>query len=127
MTWRHFTLEEFECNCGCSGNQIDPAFVNVLEHLRNELGLPMIVSSGYRCPAYNDRVSRTGHNGPHTTGKAADIRIMGHDAFMLLQCAFQSRRVSGIGINQKGPHAKRFIHLDCVSPELAFRPTVWSY
>lgn len=125
--WRHFTLKEFECKCGCDGNQIDPKLVDVLDDLREELGFPLRVSSGYRCPEHNRRVSSTGLNGPHTTGKAADIAIMGMDAYLLLQAAMRSGKIYGIGISQKGPHIGRFIHLDMIDSSHSFRPTVWSY
>lgn len=127
MAWRHFTEDEFKCKCGCEGNQISHALVDILDDLREEIGVPLVVSSGYRWPAHNDKVSSTGRNGPHTTGKAADIRIMGMDAFLLLQVAMKSGKIYGIGVNQKGPHAKRFIHLDIVDSAQSFRPTVWSY
>jgi len=127
MAWRHFDLAEFECKCGCAGNQISRGLVDLLDVGREELGFRFVVSSGYRCPGHNERVSSTGRNGPHTTGKAVDIAVMGMNAFMLLQWAMTSGKFYGIGICQKGPHAKRFIHLDRVDDQNAFRPTVWSY
>ncbi|MEO5330361.1 MAG: D-Ala-D-Ala carboxypeptidase family metallohydrolase, partial [Magnetococcus sp. THC-1_WYH] len=51
-----------------------------LENLRREFNRPMPVSSGYRCPMHNARVSKTGFSGPHTTGQAVDIVISGEDA-----------------------------------------------
>lgn len=125
--WRHFTLDEFKCKCGCEGNQIDPKLVDILDDIREELGFPMVISSGYRCPAHNNAVSTTGLNGPHTTGKAADVAVMGMEAFLVLQSATKSGKIYGIGINQKGPHNKRFLHLDMLDSSASFRPTIWSY
>jgi uncharacterized protein YcbK (DUF882 family) len=85
------------------------------------------VSSGYRCPDHNNEVSSTGLNGPHTTGKAADILVKGMNAYLLLQAAMKSGRLYGIGISQRGKHESRFLHLDMVESGQAFRPTVWSY
>lgn len=127
MAWRHFNLAEFECKCGCGHNQISHELVDLLDAGREELGFPFVISSGYRCPDHNQRVSSTGLDGPHTTGKSSDVLIMGMNAFMLLQWAMRSGQFYGIGIKQKGPHAKRFIHLDRVDNQEAFRPTVWTY
>ena len=50
----------------------------ILDPLREKLGKPISVSSGYRCDALNIKAGGT-TNPPsqHTTGKAADIIITG--------------------------------------------------
>lgn len=126
MAWKHFKLSEFDCNC-CGGNMIDHELVALLDAGRERLAFPFRVRSGYRCPAHNDRVSSTGLNGPHTTGKAVDIGVLGREAFELLQWAMESRRFTGIGVSQKGMHERRFIHLDMLADPARFRPTIWSY
>lgn len=47
---------------------------NILDPLRKEYGKPIIVNSGYRCPALNEAVggSKTSH---HMLGLAADITV----------------------------------------------------
>jgi len=35
--------------------------------------------------------------------------------------------ISGVGISQRGLHAKRFIHVDTLSDDKHPRPTMWSY
>jgi len=124
MSFRYFTLDEFKCK-HCGANQIDPALVLELDELRHRFRKPLLISSGYRCPAHNSKVSKTGLYGPHTTGKAADIAISHGDALALLKLALQMR-FTGIGINQKG--GGRFLHLD-ILPNAAGqpRPTIWSY
>lgn len=104
---------------------MDLDFMDRLGKLRAAFGKPMPVSSGYRCPEHNARVSSTGATGPHTTGRAVDVQISGKDAFKLLSLAAYFG-ITGIGVNQKGPHAKRFIHLDTL-PEGGKRPATWSY
>lgn len=122
MKWRYFQRSEFACKCGCSANRIDDEFVSKLDELRDRVGFPMIVTSGYRCPAHNARVSPTGPNGPHTTGRAVDIRANGQQAHALMKAAFELG-LTGIGVKQHG--GARFVHLDDL--ELAPRPNVWSY
>ncbi len=114
----YFSEEEFKCHCGCDQTEMDMDFVERLNELRDKLGYPLRISSGYRCPEHNNNVSSTGIDGPHTTGKAADILINYNAARELLSLAVA---FSGIGINQKGPPGARFIHLD----DLGFR--LWTY
>lgn len=127
MHLRYFSISEFACkghHCNCE-NQIDLGFVRELDELRHRYGKPLIVSSGYRCPAHNAKVSGTGRTGPHTTGKAADLLVDRGDAFQLLRLAM-GMRFTGIGLQQKG--GGRFIHLDNLpnAPGQP-RPTCWSY
>lgn len=88
---------------------MDAGFLEELEEVRRRLGKPLIISSGYRCPEYNNKVSSTSFNGPHTTGKAIDILCRGGNTRALLRIAL-AMNFPGIGLNQKG--AGRFIHLD---------------
>jgi hypothetical protein len=71
-------------------------------------------------------VSTTGFDGPHTTGKAADILVYGEDALLLLKLAL-ARGFTGIGISQKGDIHSRFIHLDILAQPDYPRPFLWSY
>lgn len=103
------------------------SFILTLDDLRTRLGFPLHISSGYRCPWHNDQVSTTGFNGPHTTGRAADVLISGEGAFRLVTQSSLGGWFTGIGINQKGPHDKRFIHLDDLTAPDHPRPRVWSY
>lgn len=126
LDWRaypNFSEAEFRCR-GSGRCDMDPEFMEALQTLRTALGFPFIVSSGFRSPEYNNRVSSTGLDGPHTTGKAVDIRVYGERAYRLVAAAPQYG-FSGIGVSQKGNHASRFIHLDRGLPDL--RPWIWSY
>jgi uncharacterized protein YcbK (DUF882 family) len=124
--WAHFTKEEMQCRCGCEGLPKDE-FMSKLEGLRMQLGFPLRITSGYRCPAYNAVISSSGDDGPHTRGLAADIAIYGESAFRLLVKAVGI--FTGIGINQKGEIAQRYIHVDSVKVGdlLIPRPRVWNY
>lgn len=125
--WQYFSLDELKCKCakcGSTGLEMDEEFMRQIIMLREELGFPFSVSSAYRCPAHNAKVSNTGENGPHTTGKAMDIITRGEQAYLLAKKAF-IQGLSGIGFSQKG--ITRFIHLDILEAPEYPRPTIWSY
>jgi zinc D-Ala-D-Ala carboxypeptidase len=121
---RHFKLEEFKCK-HCGLNKMQEEFLLLVDELRERCGFPLVITSGYRCPAYNQKVSTTGPKGPHTTGRAVDLGVSRHFAYLTLMHALRMP-FTGIGVQQKGE--SRFIHLDTLKePEQAPRPTIWSY
>jgi uncharacterized protein YcbK (DUF882 family) len=119
----HFTTAELACRCGC-GMLPQRDFIEKIERLRVRLGFPFIVTSAARCSKHNSQVSGTGKTGPHTTGRAIDIRVSGAQAVKLLTAALQSGDFTGFGIQQKC--SGRFIHLDDLVEGYP-RPGVWSY
>jgi uncharacterized protein YcbK (DUF882 family) len=124
VRWPHFTEAEMRCK-GTGRCLMDPAFMDRLEALRQAFAKPMPITSGYRAPEYNVRVSSTGLDGPHTTGRAVDVRVTGADALRLVSLAV-AHGFTGIGVSQKG--GARFIHLDDLTPGGRHpRPTLWSY
>jgi uncharacterized protein YcbK (DUF882 family) len=131
MNWeqfKYFNQFEFACRCGTcgsDGDEMHEVFMAKLNHIRELCDFPFIITSGYRCPAYNNRVGSTGFDGPHTTGRAADILMNGEQAHKLLMMI--GYRMTGIGISQRGPHEKRFIHLDDLIRPHHPRPWIWSY
>jgi len=55
MSWKHFKLEEFSCpDCGLSA--IDPALVDILDAVRDEIPYVMAIDSGTRCAQHNANV-----------------------------------------------------------------------
>lgn len=122
----HFSENEMKCK-GSGDCAMQPQFMDALESIRVELGKPMVVTSGYRCPEYNDEVSSSGLTGPHTTGKAVDILCTGGVTMEIMRLAIKYG-MTGIGVSQKGDHAKRFLHLDMLPHNTSKpRPWVWSY
>lgn len=125
MTWQHFTLREFSCP-HCGENKIARDFVDKIDALRAACGFALPVTSGYRCPEHNANVSSTGLMGPHTTGRAVDFGVRGHQALTLVQLALARGGFTGIGLNQKG--GGRFVHLDDLpNADGQPRPTCWTY
>ena len=118
----YFTTEELRCKCGCQQNKIDQAFLEKLNEFREKWGSPLIVTSGYRCPSHNKRVSFTGETGPHTTGKAVDITCLGGtNRFKFVKMAMESG-FTRIGI------ADSFIHLDTLTTQdKVASPAIWIY
>lgn len=118
--WHHFQFSEFACK-HCGQNEMKWDFITKLDALRKEVGFPLPVTSGYRCPIHNQNVSTTGPNGPHTTGRAVDLGVRGAQAHAVLSAALKAG-FTGIGVQGKGP--TRFLHLDDLTDN---RPAVWSY
>lgn len=131
MDWskiEYFTEDEFRCKCGCGAALMDESFVQMLDDLRQRCGFPIRINSGYRCPAHNDSVSNSGRDGPHTTGKAADLGVWGHQAFTVFTQLTLGGWATGLGVNQKGARKNRFIHVDTLedAPDRP-RKWIWSY
>ena len=123
MITANFSVNKMACRCGCGTAEMDPEFMRMLQELRDQMQGPLRVSSGRRCEHHNYRVStaKNEKNGVHTLGQASDILIFGERAMLLFEKARQMGFI-GIGLSQRGDHAKRFVHLD-TKPRKAF----WSY
>lgn len=74
----NFNRQEFDCK---DGTPVPPALMqNVLklaeqlQVLRDNLGEPVHINSGYRTPAYNKRIGGVS-NSQHVQAKAADITV----------------------------------------------------
>lgn len=121
---RYFTYAEFDQKGEEGSGQLfmDYLFLTSLDALRHKCGFPFVVTSGYRTPEYNNQVSTTGYDGPHTTGKAADILVSRSNADIVLEKAYEMGCFTGKGIHQKGDN--RFIHLDTIERE---SNAIWTY
>jgi len=107
----HFNLKEFECPC-CHRVRIDNRLIPLLELVRAEFGKPIIITSGYRCPAHNAVIFGS-PNSDHIYGWAADIIIegvTGRDLAKVVACYMKEGR---IGIYKKDSH----VHVGVVHRE----------
>ena len=52
---QYFHLDEFQCPC-CLQVILHPLLLQKLNSLRNKIGNPIIVTSGYRCTVHNREV-----------------------------------------------------------------------
>ena len=124
MSYEFFSDAELTCKCGCAQQKMHDDFMVKVIELRRKCGFPFPVSSAYRCPTHNRKVSSSGLTGAHTTGRAIDIAVQGAQARMLMKVALDMG-FTGIGVQQKG--GGRFIHLDDLDAKWGPRPNVWSY
>ncbi len=120
--YRYFTEEELSCS-HCGKSHMDELFMEKIVALREDLGFGFPVTSSYRCTEHPVE-ARKSSPGAHNTGKAMDIQVSGKRAMLLLEGALRHGFI-GIGVNQKGPHDQRFLHLDLWLD--GPRPSVWSY
>jgi|TARA_B100000085_G_C18555035_1_gene517374 uncharacterized protein YcbK (DUF882 family) len=121
----YFSEDELRCKCGCGTYRFDEQALARLNDIREEVGFPLPVSSGYRCPKHSieaDKIANGRPPGAHTTGKAVDLAVELDKAHALLKVAF-AHNVPRVGVNQRG--TLRFIHLDWCDDRPG--PTVWSY
>ena len=130
MAGHYFSDDEIRCHhCGAMPpeNEHTKLFVEAMDTLRERYNGPLRISSWYRCPEHPIEKAKPGGPGPHSTGCAADILCSGQKAFGVLQDAFIEDLFDGIGVNQRGDHSQRFIHVD-ISPKREGQPLqLWSY
>lgn len=74
---KYFSTEgdpQLRCPC-CRQFKISPLQLETIDAIREGLGVPVIIASGYRCPKYNATLSGSVPNSGHTTGEACDIYV----------------------------------------------------
>lgn len=118
----NFRLSEFACKgdertCGgCGAVSVSPAFVELvarLQALRDQVGRPVNVTSGYRCAKHDAAVGTSSNpgQGPHTTGSATDLWIDGMSVDETAEAA------KAVGFPRVGRYYKTvFVHVDLGQP-----------
>jgi hypothetical protein len=71
---KNFKVREFACKDGSQAVFIDSYLVSILDILRNTIGKPVYINSGYRTPTRNKAVGGSKYS-YHIRGMAADIRV----------------------------------------------------
>jgi uncharacterized protein YcbK (DUF882 family) len=101
----HFNEDEFRCPCGCNQVVVHPALIDTLEDIREFSGIPIQITSGFRCAKHNAEVGGK-PNSAHLLGEAADFWVSGDkDRFKFLEAVFIYGPIR-VGV------AKDFIHVD---------------
>lgn len=79
----YFTTNELACKCGCGLSKVDPTLIKILNAVREELGIPLIINSGTRCIKHNESsnvngVKESAHLVQKEDGysKAVDIKVL---------------------------------------------------
>ena len=103
----NFRMDEFFCKC----RRTHPHFVSLtlietLQQLRDELGVPLKINSGYRCPEHNRKIGGAKAS-QHMRGLAADVAIP--DGIKAADIFDIARYKCGFSWGYEG---KGFVHLD---------------
>lgn len=102
----NFTVQEFASHDGYDTVLIDPDLISLLQKIRDIIGVPIIVTSGYRTVSHNASVG--GAQGSlHTLGRAADFIASGKSTLELAACA---ENVGAPGILRYV--TDNFVHID---------------
>lgn len=113
---KNFRTEELQCKC-CNKCEINPKLVECLQLLRDTVGVPIYINSGYRCKKHNAEVGGSS-NSQHTKGNAADIRIKGMSVKQMYEVVKELGCFTGVGIYPE----QNFIHID-----IRENPAIWVY
>lgn len=77
----HFTSKEMECQCSyhdCLIQTISQDILDKIERVRVSYGMPIAVTSGYRCKKHQADLTSQGYqtatNSQHCLGNAVDVR-----------------------------------------------------
>lgn len=124
-TKKYFVRREFFClHClalrpAIQNEGMDEAFVSALDDLREAVGFPLFVTSGYRCSQHPvERVKRT--PGVHTYGVAADLAVYGQHGLKVVGTAYE-QKFRGFGVYPG------HVHLDMYPGDWERpRPLLWS-
>lgn len=98
----NFSLHEFECKDGSHLVKLDESLIEKLQQLRNKVGKPITVNSGYRTPEYNAKVGGS-PDSQHLYGKAADIVVSGMKPLDVAKLA-EEIGFNGIGVYDTFTH-----------------------
>ena len=105
--WRWPSFSPAEIACGGSGAiKINTEALDKLQSLRNCLGKPMIVRSGYRSPSHNHAVGGAPAS-KHILGTAFDIAMSNHDP-LAFEAAARAVGYLGFGYYPRSG----FMHID---------------
>lgn len=103
--WPSFTPQELACR-GTGQLMIEPAAMDKLQALRNKLGRPIIINSGYRSPSHNAAVGGA-KNSMHMKGIAFDCKQDNQNPEEFIKAAV------AVGFKGIGTYPKQnFIHVD---------------
>ena len=93
----YFKAIEFACRDHCGLDAFDPKMLKILNEVREELGFPIIITSGCRCEKHNAAIGGAKHSthlpGPNGFCHAVDIKCLWDVTRGRLQEALQKRGI----------------------------------
>ena len=103
---KYFSPAEFKrCDPPCDIAQMDAEFLAILDRIREDAGIPLVLNCAYRSRQHDLAKGRSG-NSAHTRGLAVDIRCTTSDSrFKIVEAAI-ANGITRIGIG------KTFVHID---------------
>ena len=103
---KYFSPKEFlRCDPPCDIKQMDVEFLDILDHIREDAGIPLVINCAYRSMEHDLKKGRSG-NSAHTRGLAVDIRCTtSANRFKIVEAAL-ANGITRIGIG------KTFVHID---------------
>lgn len=118
--YRYFKLSEFDSpDLPGSGARMSPVFMQKLDSIRNEVGQPLTVLSGYRTPAYNSGLKNSVPTSSHTKGLAVDFLAPTTTLQLKIAKAAIKQGINRIGWNNGAIH----LDIDKTKPKNA----AWGY
>ena len=119
IMFNYFTYEEFDSpDVQGSGQMMSKDLILILDSVRAELGKPIDINSGYRTPAYNEKVGGK-PNSSHLKGLAADIACKDSKYRFELVRELMEHGIDRIGI------VNTFIHIDIDDSKSS--DVIWTY
>jgi len=119
---KYFSDYEFKCRCGCGLYLPNEELLTKLDALREAMAQPVLVTSGTRCPAWNQKCGGK-PSSAHLSGEAADITTLNAGVFETIKLFYLA--VTAAGFNRAGIDLKKFfIHVDVAK---TLPPGFWVY
>ena len=116
---KYFSAAEFKkCKPACSIEDMDAGFLDLLDRVREAAGIPLVLNSAYRSPAWELKQGRSG-TGAHTLGVAVDICCNTYQNRFKIVRAALACGITRIGI------AKTYVHLDASKRHA--QEVIWDY
>lgn len=110
---KYFKPSEFKrCTPSCEISQMDTDFLELLDKVREDAGVPFVLLSAYRNPSHDMTRGRTG-KGYHTLGRAVDVSCMNGNIRLIMIKACISLGLS-VGVYPT------FLHIDNRSNQVVF-------
>ena len=110
---KYFSDTEFKSKDGHNEDSpypktiVSPKLLELLDSIREEIGVPVLVNSGYRSPSHNKAVGGVS-NSQHVFGTAADITIKDKTKLKSLkEICDRLNPNGGVGLNYN-----TFVHVD---------------